>query len=378
MESMDVLAQRVASMRPEEHGFAYFDPHASTTARGDLSGWIIPAKDLYPYAGMPVTYGSQERTEMGHKTEDFVAAYERRGALVPGKSVTSELGLSVDAEPRGLPAVDNPLWPGHTPGGSSGGAAAMVARGLVRAAHASDGGGSIRVPAAACGLVGFKPASEPVAVQGFITTSVADQFLLHQLEPNPAPRSIGLLTEPLFAETSVQTEWLRAAHEAAESLRAAGHRVVEVSAFPEASQTFEYFTDIFSSKIARLEHADYLAEFLRERGRQVTPERLAEARAFSAALPQLLRDFYGVDVLLNPTIAGDPPRTGAFSSLPPEENFAAQTRWTPWSSLFNIAGAAAISIPWPVPGRPQPAAVQLGSLTLDDSQLLSLAAELHR
>src|SRR5690625_7859799 len=87
---------------------------------------------------MPTTFGSKARTRMATETDPFIAAYEARGALIPGKSVSSELGLTVDAEPRDLPAVDNPMWPGHTPGGSSGGAAAMVARGLVRAAHASD------------------------------------------------------------------------------------------------------------------------------------------------------------------------------------------------------------------------------------------------
>ena len=84
-----------------------------------------------------------------------------------------------------------------------------------------------------------------------------------------------------------------------------------------------------------------------------------------------------MDVILSPTIASDPPKTGAFTSLPPAENFAAQARWVPWTSLFNIAGTCAISLPWPVPGRVQPAAVHLGALTLEDPELLALAGVLH-
>ncbi|MGO1573497.1 amidase family protein, partial [Corynebacterium casei] len=318
------------------------------------------------------------RTRMATETDPFIAAYQARGARIPGKSVSSELGLTVDAEPRDLPAVDNPIWPGHTPGGSSGGAAAMVARGLVRAAHGSDGGGSIRIPAAACGIVGYKPSADTLAVHGYLTTSVADQALLHQIEPRLERKlRIGVLTTPIIADTQVQQEYLTAVAEAAQQLSDAGHDVIEVGGWPEAETTFGHFTNLFSYRLAELKHYDYIAAWLREKGLAVTQEQVAESESYARALKDKLAEHWGVDVILNPTIASDPPKIGAFSSLPPAENFTAQAKWVPWTSLFNIAGTCAISLPWPVPGRFQPAAVHLGSLTLEDSELLALAGILH-
>lgn len=377
-ESIARLAAALAQLTPEEHGFAYLDLDNEPVAEGDLSGWIIPAKDLYDVAGMPTTFGAAKRTRMATETEPFIAAYQARGARIPGKSVTSELGMTVDAEPRDLPAVDNPLWPGHTPGGSSGGAAAMVARGLVRAAHASDAGGSIRIPAAACGLVGYKPSADTLAVHGYLATTVADQALLHRITPSlDRPVRIGVLTEPILADVTVQAEYVAAVREAAAALADLGHEVVDVGTWPHANETFWHYTNIFSSRLVTLEDYDYIAEWLRERGLAVTPQQQRESEAYARALRPRLAEHWGVDVLLSPTISADPPVTGAFSSLSPAENFAAQTRWVPWTSLFNIAGAAAISLPWPVTGRPQPAAVHLGSLTLDDAALLALARDLH-
>ena len=151
-DSLAELAHAVATLSPEQHGFAYFDPdvrpgygaNAVVPQQGRLSGWIIPAKDLSDVAGMPTTMGSIHRKYQATETDVFIEAYQRQGALVPGKTLSPELGLTAYTEPVGLPHPDNPTLPGHTPGGSSGGAAVMVARGLVRAAHASDGGGSIR------------------------------------------------------------------------------------------------------------------------------------------------------------------------------------------------------------------------------------------
>ncbi|WP_233189909.1 amidase [Corynebacterium sp. J010B-136] len=377
-ESISDLANALEGLTAEQHGFSHIDLEREPVAEGDLSGWIIPAKDLYDVAGMPTTFGSKARTRMATETDPFIAAYEARGALIPGKSVSSELGLTVDAEPRDLPAVDNPIWPGHTPGGSSGGAAAMVARGLVRAAHASDAGGSIRIPAAACGIVGYKPSANTLAVHGYLTTSVEDQAFLHQIEPRLERKlRIGVLTTPIISKTEVQQEYITAVEEAAGQLVDAGHEVIEVGGWPEAEVTFGHFTNLFSHRLVELEHYDYIAQWLREKGLTVTPEQVAEAETYARALKGKLAKYWGVDVILNPTIASDPPKTGTFTSLPPAENFAAQARWVPWTSLFNIAGTCAISLPWPVPGRVQPAAVHLGSLTLEDAELLALARQLH-
>lgn len=378
---LEHLRAGLEGLTPEQHGFTYLDLDYPVKGSGDLEGWVIPAKDLYDVEGMPTSFGSVKHTRQATETEDFIAAYQARGAHIPGKSSSPEMGLSVDNEPVGLPAVENAIWPGRTPGGSSGGAAVMVARGLVRAAHGSDGGGSIRVPAAANGIVGFKPSADTLAVQGFLTTSLADTALLHQWTPkDPGKVRVGLLKEPFFADVEVQAEWLRAADEAAEKLAELGHEVVEVTRFPWAEESFQKFFNLFSYPMVQLpeESCEYLAKWIRDHGLQVSEEEYKASQDYAKRQRGRLTDVYGVDVLLNPTVAADPPRIGAFTSLSPADNFRTQTEWTPWTSAWNFMGAPAVSLPWSVPTRPQPAAVQLGSLTLDDETLLGLAMQLHK
>lgn len=369
------LAARLASLSPAEHGFVHLDLGRRPTGSGRLDGWVIPAKDLYDVAGMPTTFGSVWRTRQATRTDPFLARLEAQGALIPGKSAVPELGLTIHTEPVGLPAPENPLYPGCTPGGSSGGAAVMVARGLVRAAHASDGGGSIRVPAAATGLVGFSPSHAGLSAQGFLTHSVADSAFLHGLVPEHRHVRVGVLSEPLFAPVEVAEDWLGGVAGAAARLIDAGHRVVPVRPWGQAAETFAAFTDLFTAKLAPLPEAEGLAAWLRERGREVTSARWAAARSHAAALPGLLHDFWEVDVLLTPTLSADPPRIGWLAEQEPADNFRSQTEWSPWASLFNVAGTGAVSVPWPRPGRP-PTAVQLGSITVPDEVLLRLAEEL--
>src|SRR5699024_5336652 len=140
---------------------------------------------------------------------------------------------------------------------------------------------------------------------------------------------------------------------------------------------FDHFTNLFSYRLAELEHYDYIAEWLREKGLHVTAERVRESETYARTLQARLAEQWGGGVILNRTLACDPPTIGAFTSLQPAEYFAAQARWVPWTSLFNIAGSCAISLPSPVLGRPQPAAVHLGSLTLDDAELLALKRQLY-
>ena len=142
----------LSGLTPAEHGFAHVDLDFALAQveqldtiprdkRRKLWGIPIPVKDLSPVVGMPVSYGSVSRREIPDATDPFPEVLLNQGALIPGKTQTPELGMSAYTEPVGMPAVDNPRLPGHTPGGSSGGAAAAVARGVVRVAHASDGGG---------------------------------------------------------------------------------------------------------------------------------------------------------------------------------------------------------------------------------------------
>ncbi|MDO5076713.1 amidase [Corynebacterium sp.] len=333
-----------------------------------LFGLPLPIKDLSPVAGLPCAYGSVHRMDMPTTTDPYVEALVGCGAVVAGKTQTSEMGMTAYTEPVGFPAVDNPRLPGRTPGGSSGGAAAAVAAGFVPAAHASDGGGSIRIPAAATSLVGFKPAHHSaggkLTVQGFITRTVADAAYLHKLAPAPARLRIGLLTRPLHGDGSVAPAWADAARSAADQLANLGHEVIPVRPYsPDVFAAFEQVICLLSRRIPG--SASPMITWMRERD----IDKREALRRFHA-VPQATHS-WGVHVLLTPTLAYDPPPIGTFSRLAPAEDFAEQTRWTPWASLFNMTGGAAITVPFG--GR----SVHLGALNCSPAALLAVAGKLH-
>ncbi|MCS4490118.1 MULTISPECIES: amidase [unclassified Corynebacterium] len=377
VSAVSQLASQLQALTPKDHGFSYFDPHARAHAHGRLSGWIIPAKDLSDIAGMPTTLGNINRTYMATETDAFLASILSQGAIIPGKSLTPEMGLSAYTEPVGQARPDNPLLPGHTPGGSSGGAAVMVARGLVRAAHASDGGGSIRVPAAATGLIGFKPAhstagANPV-VQGFLTRTLADAAYVHAIRPvTPPPLHIGVLTQPLHAETPVADMMLEAVDSAATQLSQKGHKI-SVLARPYGDSPFEAFSTILALRAQRIPGAaSSLVEWLRERGAQLSQASRRQAVAeFMSVKDQILRA-WEVDVVLSPTLAFLPPVHGYFSSYSPEEDFYRQTQWTPWATTYNMAGLAALSLPHLSPLS----SIHLGALRISAAELFGLAMQL--
>ncbi|OFR40027.1 amidase [Corynebacterium sp. HMSC06D04] len=374
--SLAALRESLGHLSAEEHGFTHLDLERAPQAEGRLSGWILSAKDLNDVAGMPTTMGHAQRTYLPEFSDPFIERLEQQGARIVGKSAAPELGLRIDTEPVGLPHPDNPLYPGKTPGGSSGGAAVQVARGLLRAAHASDGGGSIRVPAAACGVVGFKPSGEELAVQGFIARTLDDAAFLHELRPRTPRARVGVLVDPLFASTAVAPHMVQAVNQAAQVLEGQGFETVSISPYPQAGETFQAFQNLFMRKLAKLPETTGYAEWIRQHGMQVSNAEHAAAREHAAQLPALLAEYWQVDAILTPMLAYDPPRRGAFTSLPHQENFDEQTRWSPWGSLFNVAMLPAVSIPWKVPDHP-PVGVHLGGITLDDAELLGLAKVLH-
>ncbi|STC68135.1 amidase family protein [Corynebacterium pilosum] len=347
----------------------FLDSTATPTTTGRLAGWMMPAKDLSDVAGMPTTLGAPHRRYIAEHTDPFLQALIDEGLTITGKSVTSELGATIYCEREDTPLLESAAYPGCTPGGSSSGAAVAVATGMYRAAHGSDAGGSLRVPAAANDVVGFKPAADGFSAQGFITRSVADQALLHnhELEEVSGLR-IGVLTDPLVIDTDVSADRIAAVMTAADQL-ATSNDVVQITPYSAAAETFAHFRNRFFAHYASLddETGGYLG-WVRDFGRTITPAQLREAERHFSTLATRLRHEWGVDFVLTPTVAFDPPPIGYFPGLDHPENFAAQTRWSPWCSLFNVTGGPAIAI----------GAVHLGSLQgrtrADDRTLLSAAA----
>lgn len=320
----------VQGLSAAQHGFVALGEVRWCEA-GRLAGWEIPVKDLVDVQGLP-TAGRDVK-----HTDPFVAKLLQQGATVPGKTATSPYGLVAYCD-----AVDNPLAPGHSAGGSSAGSAVAVARGLVKVAHGSDGGGSIRVPAAACGVVGYKPAHNPVGAQpvtqGFLGNTLANIAFVADITPRHRPLRVGVLSVPLHAETPVDDAILT-------KLEAAARRFNAISVpRPYGYEHFAHFRDVFCYRAARIDAPlDEMGAWLREQGRAISRSRfLAAVEAFIRT-----RDLVAaldVDVLLTPCLSAPPPRTGYFASLAPRDNWEAQTRWTPWASLANMSGAASICV----------------------------------
>src|SRR5947199_578107 len=193
-ELVEASLRRIDALQPRLGAFTHV-AHESALADADgieagdprpFAGVPIAIKDNRPVAGMPLTMCSELYGEFvpGHDAY-LVRRLREAGFVIVGKTSMPEMGILPTTEPRRFGAARNPWDLERTPGGSSGGAAAAVAAGMVPLAHGNDGGGSIRIPAACCGLVGLKPARGRVSVgpesgqsffgtDGVLTRRVAD------------------------------------------------------------------------------------------------------------------------------------------------------------------------------------------------------------
>ena len=391
-----------------------------------LLGVPCPVKDLTRVAGVRFGAGSAALADVVATVDDGVATLLREaGTVMVGKTTTPEFGLPCYTEPDVAPAARTPWDLSRSAGGSSGGAAAAVAAGIVPVAHGSDGGGSIRIPASVCGLVGLKPTRGRVstgpygvdgpalAVSGALTRDVRDTAALldvlakpwpgdlHVLtgpqggflaacEPDPAPVRVGLLTKPVIASgADVDPACVEAVHDTAALLEELGHRVEEAPVpFPtERWASFEAIWSVMSLMAPVDPEREHLlvplTRWLREKGRSVTG--LAYAQAI-AGVQSTTREAASVwaayDVILCPTLARLPVHVGELrDDDDPAGDFAAQTGYTPWTSIWNLTGWPAISLPLhrhAVDGVVLPVGVMLGGRHGSEETLLAVAAQLEQ
>jgi amidase len=388
-------------------------------APGDapFRGVPIGVKDLAATAGIRTTYSSHAYADY---VPDFDTAVVRRireaGFVIVGKTNTPEFGTVAFTESDLNGATRNPWNTELTPGGSSGGAAAAVAAGLVPLAHATDGGGSIRIPASCCGLFGLKPSRgrvssapfgslEGLSTAGPMARSVEDAaaFLdvLAGYEPGdpwwaPPPEQpfaataaeppgrlrIAVTTAPPI-ETPVDPECVRAAADAAELLAELGHDVREETPPWREPNLFQLFITVWQvgPALYPVDEASLtpLNRGLVESARATSAAEYAQAVAQLQALARRIVSFWNdADVVVTPTLALPPVPIGWQEAVEgPIEQLLRNTEFTPFTAVANLTGLPAMSLPlhWSEDGLP--IGVQAIGPPGGDALLFALAAQIE-
>ncbi|MGK5742342.1 amidase [Micromonospora sp. URMC 103] len=395
---------------------------APADARGPLHGTPTAIKDLTLTAGVRTTFGSAAFADFVPPVDaDVVRFMAAAGMVSLGKTTTSELGCSLYSEGLVAPPARNPWDIAYTAGGSSGGAAAAVAAGLVPVAQGSDGGGSLRIPAALCGLVGYKPSRGLVSggpigfgafglpTHGPMSRTVADAAALLDVLAQPVPGEpylppvapptgylgaaraavpgrlrIGRFTAPMLAEEPVHPDCVAAVDRAAALLAAAGHEVVDVPAplGPAAWPLFEVVWYVLALAPVPPERESQLlplTRFLRARGAEVSAGTLSATLGELQAQVRLgVRRTAGCDLLLCPTLAAPQAPVGWFSADgDPAADFDRQRRFSPYCAIFNVTGQPSVSLPVGETAAGLPVGVLLTGRYGDDARLIATAAQLE-
>jgi amidase len=441
----EILAEAVAiaeAINPHLNAVVHMQVERAKAAiinrlpEGALSGVPFLLKDLGAEAiGFPGDNGSRLLADTQYKhNSNLVGRLLAAGIVIFGRTTVPEggIGIATEAAVYGGP-TRNPWNPDHTSGGSSGGAAASVAAGVIPAAHGSDGGGSIRVPASCCGLFGFKPTRARLpdgpfagegwagmAIDGFLTRSVRDNALLLDVcsgadlgAPYMAPPlfdsySAAVHTKPArlrialcattFDGAPVHRECAEAALRTARLLEEMGHIVEEACPSAEHIGMMHAWT-----KIVACGTALWVRHKLEELGRSLAEDDLepvarsaceyardVSGDAYLGAVEQIhaygrqmATFFEAYDILLNPTLAEPPARVGRFGHgradyvdfrMGPDGVFA----YSPFAAAFNASGQPAASLPlhWSASGLP--IGVHLAARFGADEQLMSICADLER
>jgi amidase len=384
-------------------------------------GVPVPIKDLTPVAGWPVTYGSHGAPEApSEQSELVVDALAQAGFVLCGRTNTPAFGVITAAENLRHGVSRNPWDTSRTPGGSSGGAAAAVAGGMFPIAHANDGGGSIRIPASYCGLVGLKPSRGRVprlaqswlgaVVEGVVARTVADSAAVldaiarfdplawynapaparafaEETRAVPAGLRVGLMAQaPLGIPTDPAC--VAAARSAAAALEGLGHSVEEVEVPTISAEMIPSFIVLTQGGLADYEGVDWSAtEPHIAHQRQLAGDTGAYDYVLAARTLELLsrqevarwgRDF---DVLLTPTSAILPPVAGATMQAQhatPDAPVGDVVASVSFTAFGNVTGLPAVSLPLHWSDEGLPVGVMLTGSPWQEATLIGLSAQLEQ
>jgi amidase len=398
----------------------------AVTQRNDLPplfGVPTAVKDLNSTAGVLTKFGSAAyRDNVGTFDDHVVTLMRAAGMISVGKTATPEFGLPCYTETDIGPPARTPWDTARLAGGSSGGAGAAVASGFVPVAQGSDGGGSIRIPASVCGLVGLKTArgrvsrgpldmdSARLSVLGPLARTVRDAAAFLDAvafpqpgDPDPAPplppdetflgwceRDPGTLRIGRYRHSPIETDLdpqVRAAWEQASTLLdSLGHRVEDVAP-PLPPDSVPYFETVWTVLAASWPMPPEqegmlrpLTRHLRERGAAISGAEYATALGTLNVLARrALAATADLDAVLVPTLAQLPQPVGYFvgTDADPAADFERQKRFTPFTAMYNTTGQPAISLPLYQSDEGLPIGIMLVGRPRGEAPLLSLAAQLE-
>jgi amidase len=382
-------------------------------------------------AGEATAFGVGPMRDQAWPVTSYLAEAFRAAGFVPlGRTNVPEMGTTVTTEPRSFPPARNPWDPGRSTGGSSGGSSAAVASGMVPAAHANDGGGSIRIPASECGLVGLKPNRGRVSqgpeigegwaggtIDGVVTRTVRDAAsildvisvrqpgepyyapplrrpLVEEIGADPGQLRIGFLDRPGRDEFLDDPECRAAVAGAARLLESLGHHVEESAPDAMAEEEFvQHFTTIiapdtealfreFEAMLGRPIAEDEIEPrnvFYRQVGAATDAVTYLNSRAWIGQWARRMAGWWtGHDLLLTPTLGAPPPELGWFTAEGPGAEGGRVVSFIPYTAQFNMTGQPAVSLPlhWTPGGLP--VGVQLVAAYGREDLLIRVASQLEQ
>ena len=429
-ELVEGYLERIGRLEPRVNAFraVYFERALAEADQADaglragderpLLGVPIAIKDNVDLVGDVTGHGTREYGEPAAADSEVVTRLRAAGAVVLGKTHLPELAIWPFTESASWGVTRNPWSSERTAGGSSGGSAAAVAAGLAPLALASDGGGSIRIPAACCGLFGIKPQRGRVSLAplrehwhgltalGPLARRVIDAALFLDAAAGPAPGDADVPPPPPrpFLDSArseperlrvavsyrppmaarVADEALRPVLETADLLRSLGHDVVEHE--PRYGELRTLFAprwlrgihDDSHTLIAGTRQLERRTRQMIAAGSVLTPAVVQRARrAESALLARLAATFDSFEVLLTPTLAQPPVAAGRWEGRGALRTFLGVANWTPFTVAWNVTGQPAAVLPAGFSDG-LPLAVQLVGRSNDEGTLLALAAQIER
>lgn len=425
-EVTEAAIQRIGRVDPQLHAVALaaFDRgrgEAARAGRGAFAGVPTLIKDNIDVAGLATGHGSVAvRARPAEKDSDFARQFLAQGFTLLGKSRLPDFGFSASTEFMDQPPTCNPWHTGYSSGASSGGAAALVAAGALPIAHGNDGGGSIRIPAACCGLVGLKPtrgrlvkseASQALPVdlisEGVLTRSVRDtaRFFAaaERYYRNPKLPAIGEVTGPgrrrlkvglvvdSITGSATDRDTRAAVEDTARLLADLGHHVEEapIPLKPSFIDDFVTYYGMMAFMVSRFGARLFGPGFQAERLDDLTVglagyyrRRLWKTPAVLYRLRRTWKEyadsFQRYDVVLSPVLARTVPELGYLSPTQPFETLIDRLiKYASFTPANNASGSPAISLPLGVSAEGLPVGVQLAAVQGGERTLLELAFELE-